>query len=162
MADYIAILDSQIEPRAPVTSELMFQLRDNPEAIAEGSVGATRIRAESHGGCVVGNTVLFNSATEQINVGSGGDVRVVGSTVFRAVATGAVRIVVSTSGSSNITYRVVKNNSTQSTNTASTDVSYVAGDCIWISLGTTDVTLGGSVTISASYRSSEVRIVGGI
>lgn len=162
MADYIAILDSQIEPRAPVTSELMFQLRDNPEAIAEGSVGATRIRAESQGGCVVGDTVLFNSATEKISIGSGGEVKVVGSTVFRAVATGAVRIVVSTSSGINISYKVVKNNSTQSTDTASTDVSYVAGDCIWISLETADVSLSGSVTISASYRSSEVRIVGGI
>ena len=43
MADYISILNSQIEPKAPVTSELMFQLRDNPIATAEGAIGAPRI-----------------------------------------------------------------------------------------------------------------------
>lgn len=43
MADYIPISDAQIEPKAPVTSELMNQLRDNPIAIAEGAVGAPTI-----------------------------------------------------------------------------------------------------------------------
>ena len=46
MADYTSIADSQIDPKAPVTSELMTALRDNPIAIAEGSAGAPKI-AES-------------------------------------------------------------------------------------------------------------------
>lgn len=44
MADYIAILDAQIEPKAPVTSELMNQLRDNPLAMFEGATGAPRLQ----------------------------------------------------------------------------------------------------------------------
>lgn len=49
MADYIAIANSQIEPKAPVTSELMNQLRDNPEAIAEGATGAPRVVSRALG-----------------------------------------------------------------------------------------------------------------
>lgn len=43
MADYIAQPDSSVDPDAPVTSDLMYALRDNPIAIAEGSAGAPRI-----------------------------------------------------------------------------------------------------------------------
>lgn len=46
MPDYIAITDTQIEPEAPVTSELMNQLRDNPLAIAEGADSAPRVQSE--------------------------------------------------------------------------------------------------------------------
>lgn len=40
MTDYTNISNVSVEPLAPVTSELMTSLRDNPIAIAEGSVGA--------------------------------------------------------------------------------------------------------------------------
>ena len=40
MADYSAILDTQIEPDAPLTASLGGQFRDNPIAIAERSTGA--------------------------------------------------------------------------------------------------------------------------
>lgn len=40
MVDYTNISNVSVEPLAPVTSELMTSLRDNPIAIAEGSVGA--------------------------------------------------------------------------------------------------------------------------
>jgi hypothetical protein len=43
MADYVTITDAQVDPEAPITSELMSALRDNPIAIAEGAVGAPRI-----------------------------------------------------------------------------------------------------------------------
>lgn len=43
MTDYTSIADSQIDPKAPVTSELMTALRDNPIAIAEGAAGAPKI-----------------------------------------------------------------------------------------------------------------------
>ena len=43
MADYIGITEAQSNPFAPLTSELVKQLRDNPIAIAEGSAGAPLI-----------------------------------------------------------------------------------------------------------------------
>lgn len=43
MADWTTITDSQVDPKAPVTSELMTALRDNPVAIAEGATNAPRI-----------------------------------------------------------------------------------------------------------------------
>lgn len=43
MADWKTIPDTDVDPDAPVTSELMYALRDNPVAIAEGSVGAPRV-----------------------------------------------------------------------------------------------------------------------
>jgi len=62
MADYIPILNSQLEPKAPVTSELMFQLRDNPIAITEGAVGAPRIQDAALGitSTTAGNTWVRN------------------------------------------------------------------------------------------------------
>ena len=47
MTDYTSIADSQIDPKAPVTSELMTALRDNPIAISEGSSGAPKIKPEA-------------------------------------------------------------------------------------------------------------------
>lgn len=55
MADWTTITDSQVDPNAPVTSELMSALRDNPVAIAEGAAGAPKIdpfAAFAHGGNV--------------------------------------------------------------------------------------------------------------
>lgn len=43
MAQYTTITDTQVDPEAPITSELMTALRDNPIAIAEGASGAPRI-----------------------------------------------------------------------------------------------------------------------
>jgi hypothetical protein len=42
MATYIPITDTQIDPDAPVTSQLMYQMRENPIAISEGAAGAPR------------------------------------------------------------------------------------------------------------------------
>lgn len=47
MADWTAISDSQLDPKAPVTSELMNALRDNPIALAEGATGAPIIQPEA-------------------------------------------------------------------------------------------------------------------
>ena len=43
MTDYIGITEAQTNPFAPLTSELVKQLRDNPLAIAEGAAGAPRV-----------------------------------------------------------------------------------------------------------------------
>lgn len=45
MADWVNILDSSVDPDAPLTSELGYSWRDNPIAIAEGAAGAPRVRA---------------------------------------------------------------------------------------------------------------------
>jgi hypothetical protein len=44
MTDYTTITDTQVDPEAPITSELMTALRDNPIAISEGSSGAPKIQ----------------------------------------------------------------------------------------------------------------------
>lgn len=45
MTSYIAITNSEVQPEAPITSELMTKLRDNPIAISEGATGAPPIKA---------------------------------------------------------------------------------------------------------------------
>ena len=47
MSVYIEITEAQSNPFAPLTSELVKQLRDNPIAIAEGSPGAPRLYLRS-------------------------------------------------------------------------------------------------------------------
>lgn len=47
MADWKQIPDTDVDPDAPVTSELMYALRDNPVAIAEGASGAPRIEPQA-------------------------------------------------------------------------------------------------------------------
>lgn len=47
MADYIEILDTQIEPDAPLTAALAAQFRDNPVAITEGSPDALRVKSRA-------------------------------------------------------------------------------------------------------------------
>jgi hypothetical protein len=48
MTDYSALTNSQVEPNAPVTSELVTALRDNPIAIAEGSIGSPEMEVAWH------------------------------------------------------------------------------------------------------------------
>lgn len=43
MADWFSIPNTSVDPDAPVTSNLMYALRDNPIAIAEGAAGAPRV-----------------------------------------------------------------------------------------------------------------------
>lgn len=56
MADYIAQPDTAVDPDAPVTSDLMYALRDNPIAIAEGAAGAPRIADAALNGTLAGVT----------------------------------------------------------------------------------------------------------
>lgn len=48
MADYNAILDTQIEPDAPLTAQLGAQFRDNPIAIAERAPSSPIVVTEWH------------------------------------------------------------------------------------------------------------------
>lgn len=43
MADWASITNSQVDPDAPLTSELAYAWRDNVIAMTEGAVGAPRI-----------------------------------------------------------------------------------------------------------------------
>lgn len=45
MADYVAQTDAQLDPDAPLTSELAYGWRDNLIAVTEGAAGAPRIVA---------------------------------------------------------------------------------------------------------------------
>ena len=47
MPTYTTIPDSTIAPEAPVTSELMTLLRDNPIATTEGDTGAPRVKGRA-------------------------------------------------------------------------------------------------------------------
>lgn len=68
MADYISITDAQVEPLAPVTSELMNQLRDNPIAIAEGATGAPRVSSLAFN-CEVRSTGADSGSASGVVVG---------------------------------------------------------------------------------------------
>lgn len=47
MTDWTTIADTQLDPKSPVTSELMTAMRDNPIAIIEGATGAPRILGDA-------------------------------------------------------------------------------------------------------------------
>lgn len=47
MADWTSIADTEVDPDAPVTSELGYAWRDNPIAIAEGALGAPRVEGRA-------------------------------------------------------------------------------------------------------------------
>lgn len=48
MADWLNITDTQVDPDAPLTSQLAYGWRDNPIAIAEGAAGAPYVAAGWH------------------------------------------------------------------------------------------------------------------
>jgi len=56
MAVYSSISDTQLDPDAPLTSQLMYQLRDNPLAVFQGVPSAPRIQDNIVGG--IGTTVF--------------------------------------------------------------------------------------------------------
>lgn len=44
MPDYTVIPDATVDPDAPITSELMYRLRDNPLGMFEGASGAPKLQ----------------------------------------------------------------------------------------------------------------------
>lgn len=70
MADWTTIADSQVDPKAPVTSELMAALRDNPIAIAEGATGAPRIWLPAFERLEVGSEVRSRDDAESAGASS--------------------------------------------------------------------------------------------
>ena len=45
---YVPILDTQLDPDAPLTSQLAYQWRDNPIAMFQGLSGAPRLQGAAH------------------------------------------------------------------------------------------------------------------
>jgi hypothetical protein len=91
---YVAILDTQLEPDAPLTSQLAYQWRDNPEAIALGLSGATRVRGAAMYGSVAGS-VLQRRCTPIKTVSSGSSANLTeihGQTFFTALTACTVRV----------------------------------------------------------------------
>lgn len=72
MADWRNISDTEVDPDAPVTSELAYAFRDNVIAVTEGASGAPRVNAisaMSHQG-VQGRIGTFCLAIKSIQGGS--------------------------------------------------------------------------------------------
>lgn len=70
MADYTTITDAQVDPEAPITSELMSALRDNPIAIAEGAAGAIRVTLKAIEVLSAGDTIRLSKDTTISGTGS--------------------------------------------------------------------------------------------
>ena len=68
MADYLEITEAQSNPFAPLTSELVKQLRDNPLAIAEGTAGAPIIQSGwgpwNGGNYGTGDALIYDHAVD--------------------------------------------------------------------------------------------------
>lgn len=62
MADWFNITDTQVDPDAPLTSQLAYAWRDNPVAIAEGAAGAPLVQPRSLD-TVKGRVVLTTATT---------------------------------------------------------------------------------------------------
>ena len=150
MADYRSIDDSEVDPDAPVTSDLAYALRDNPIAIAEGASGAPRVQMAAFPRLVEGSVIKFDRSitgtiTEQ-------------ALAFGFVQFGTVRLNIS---GSNIERLVVRrrngSSSTQYSGTGTSaivDISVRPGDRVDCSV----VTVGINTT-AWSWRTNGVDIV---
>jgi len=69
MADWFSITDTQIDPDAPLTSQLAYAWRDNCIAIAEGASGAPRVQMAAFGRLVAGSTVKFSRVFSYASAG---------------------------------------------------------------------------------------------
>lgn len=66
MADWTTLADSQLDPDAPLTSELAYAWRDNPIAIAEGAAGAPKVVGQALSGVYL--ATLSTTTTSPIGV----------------------------------------------------------------------------------------------
>lgn len=70
MTDYVEILDTQIEPDAPLTAVLAGQWRDNPIAIAEGSPGAPKVASRALQGFLLPTIQFTTTPAGYTNLGN--------------------------------------------------------------------------------------------
>lgn len=66
MADWFTINDSQLDPDAPLTSELAYAWRDNPIAIAEGAPDAPRVMPKALASARLGSFRATGTAVSTI------------------------------------------------------------------------------------------------
>ena len=176
MSDYIGITEAQSNPFAPLTSELVKQLRDNPIAIAEGAEGAPRVEADAMQGSVAGDILLFSAlgGDNTLTLGRNESILVPGS-IFRATTSCQIRVSgevrVSSGSEGGATLTLFKNGtsvqSRQSTGTgfvamAATDITLVAGDVVHFTLDTADVINQTGICRRLRYFTGGQRSVGGL
>lgn len=172
MTDYTSIADSQVEPLSPVTSELMTAFRDNSIAIAEGTVGAPRVQADAMSGSIAGDVVLFKSKAGDVSGDDGSTpyVEIDSTSNFRATTSGSLRIVCNISNVSGggVSARIIKNDVAvaSGSSTFTVDVSFIAGDVIWVDgragSGAGGGAASGSFTAQVDFKTGAIRAVGGI
>lgn len=157
MADWPNITDVAVDPDAPVTSNLMYGLRDAPIAIAEGAAGAPRNMLASLPRLVAGGSVRASIGDRAVNVG-GGAATV--SVFFGVIQFGTLRIVTTYSGgTASITRTRAGSTTTVATLGTSPDtenVDCIPGDLFSVSATELFSTGGGTLTITASLRTNGV------
>lgn len=102
MTDYVTISNAAVQPKSPVTSELITALRDNPTSIAEGNVDAPKISGRAAADkntltpitVAAANTYTLGTRHNDITVGTtstSSTAFVVAHTVEIVAVTGTVR-----------------------------------------------------------------------
>ena len=175
MADWSIQKDSQLDPDAPLTSELAYGWRDNLIAVTEGAPGAPRITNLAHPEFYIGSTVIDYVTPWGIDVvigsnpgggGSGTDFGYYWS--FTAMRPGAVRIAakikVSDAGQT-ARFAVFRNGVFQAELTSNSttnspkgiDQAFDAGDQIMVRGGLNYTGAGGTAWINSLLISADRR-----
>ena len=71
MPEYQEILDTEVEPEAPLTSSLGVRFRDNPIALANGASGAPRIQTAALNNSAVTTAKINNGAVTTAKINNG-------------------------------------------------------------------------------------------
>ena len=71
MPEYQEILDSEVEPEAPLTSSLGVRFRDNPIALANGASGAPRIQTDALNNSAVTTAKINDGAVTTAKINNG-------------------------------------------------------------------------------------------
>ena len=71
MATYTPILDTQIDPDAPLTSILMYQYRENLAAVIEGSIGSPYIQGMALATATTGLKTVNVTASDAVTILAG-------------------------------------------------------------------------------------------
>lgn len=151
MADYIGITDTQVDPDAPLTSQLGYAWRDNPIAIAEGAPGAPRIQMAAFPRLATGAVDKFTqsvaTSTSPVSI----------SLPF--IQFGSFTLVISNTGTSPsyTVYRVREGSSAtifSGTTSGSHSVSVRPGDLVSITASVTVDT--GSLTVTARTNGVDI------
>ena len=163
LTDWLDWTVAEYEVGAPATSLSFERWFRNPVAMAQGAAGAPRIEADAFSESVAGNTELFSAP--RYDVTGGPDYTMVPMSGFRAITSGEVRVKSTVISLYNAGHRIKKNATTVASGTSSlsVDISFVAGDCIWVEAfaGTSGGGgMPGNLTIDVSYNTNSRRIAG--